>query len=144
LVQAPSSRFEKVAQMQSFVRIAADKGMVSDPALETALQDAEELNADQRGQEKLFQFALYFTIYSEDEKKLPKIEKQLESMLGGKLILTKKAELQMEHAFNSTLPLALDELEIYSNMNTSPLSSTFPFSSADLTSNEGILYGLNR
>ena len=136
---------KKVAQMQSSVRIAADKGMVSDPALETALQDAEELRTQiQRGQEKLFQFALYFTIYSEDEKKLPKIEKQLESMLGGKLILTKKAELQMEHAFNSTLPLALDELEIYSNMNTSPLSSTFPFSSADLTSNEGILYGLNR
>ncbi len=136
---------KKVAQMQASVRINAEKGMVSDPALETALQDAEELRTSiQRGQEKLFQFALYFTIYSEDEKKLSKIQKQLESILGGKLILTKKAELQTEHAFNACLPIASDELEVSLNMNTSPLSSTFPFNSADLTSNEGILYGLNR
>ncbi len=136
---------KKVTQMQSSVRMKQEKGMVSDPALDTALQDAEELRVQiQRGQEKFFQFALYFTIYSPEEKKLEKIAKHLESLLGGKLILTKKAELQMEHAFNSTLPLCLDELEIASNMNTSPLSTTFPFSSADLTSDEGILYGLNR
>lgn len=136
---------KKVTQMQSSVRMKQEKGMISDPALETALQDAEELRVQiQRGQEKFFQFALYFTIYSPEEKKLEKIAKHLESLLGGKLILTKKAELQMEHAFNSTLPLCLDELEIVSNMNTSPLSTTFPFSSADLTSDEGILYGLNR
>ncbi len=136
---------KKVAQMQASVHINAEKGMVSDPALETALQDAEELRTQiQRGQEKFFQFALYFTIYSEDEKKIQKIAKQLESILGSKLILTKKAELQMEHGFNSCLPLCLDELEVTNNMNTSPLSTTFPFSSSDLTSNEGILYGLNR
>lgn len=136
---------KKVAQMQASVRINAEKGLVSDPALETALGDAEELRTSiQRGQEKFFQFALYFTIYSEDEKKISKVAKQLESILGGKLILTKKAELQTEHAFNSCLPMCLDGLEVNLNMNTSPLSSTFPFSSSDLTSNEGILYGLNR
>lgn len=136
---------KKVAEMQSSVRMAAEKGIVSDPALETALQDAEELRTQiQRGQEKFFQFALYFTIYSDDDKKLSRIGKQLESMLGGKLVLTKKAELQMEHGFNSSLPICLDEIEVNTNMNTSPLSSTFPFSSADLTTNEGILYGLNR
>jgi len=136
---------KKVAQMQSSIRIAAEKGIVRDPALETALEDAEELRTQiQRGQEKFFQFALYFTIYGEDEKKLAKIARQLETILGGKLILTKKTELQMEHGFNSTLPMCLDEVEVSRNMNTSPLSTTFPFSSADLTSNEGILYGLNR
>jgi len=136
---------KKVAQMESSIRIAQEKGIVRDPALETALEDAEELRTQiQRGQEKFFQFGLYFTIYGDDEKKLEKISKQLESLLGGKLILTKKSELQMEHGFNSTLPLCLDELEVSRNMNTSPLSSTFPFSSSDLTSDEGILYGLNR
>ncbi len=136
---------KKVAQMSSSIRMATEKGIVRDPAIETALEDAEELRTQiQRGQEKFFQFGLYFTIYSEDEKKLQKMAKQLESVLGGKLILIKKAELQMEHAFHSTLPLCLDELEVARNMNTSPLSSTFPFSSSDLTSNEGILYGLNR
>ncbi|MBU0727161.1 DUF87 domain-containing protein [Patescibacteria group bacterium] len=135
----------KVAQIQSTMRIEQEKGMVSDPALETALQDAEELRRNiQRGQEKFFQYALYFTIYAEDDEKLRKIQTKLESALGGKLILTKSTDLQMEHGFNSSLPLATDELEVTRNMNTNPLSTTFPFSSSDLTSSEGILYGINR
>ena len=135
----------KVAQIQSSMRIEREKGMVSDPALETALQDAEELRRNiQRGEEKFFQYALYFTIYGEDDEKLKKIQTQLEGALGGKLILTKSATIQMEHGFNSCLPLAKDELEVMQNMNTNPLSTTFPFSSSELTSGEGILYGVNR
>jgi type IV secretory pathway VirB4 component len=135
----------KVAQIESTMRIEREKGMVEDPALETALQDAEELRRGiQRGEEKFFQYALYFTIYAEDEEKIKKIQTRLESALGGRLILTKSADIQQEHGFNSTLPIATDELEVYRNMNTGPLSTTFPFSSADLTSNAGILYGINR
>ena len=136
---------KKVAQMQSSTSIMAEKGQVRDPALETALQDAESLRTSiQRGQEKFFQFALYFTIYSDDEKKLEKVSKQLESLLAGKLILTKRCQVQAEHGFNSTIPQGLDELDTVRNMNTSPLSTTFPFTSSDLTSDEGILYGINR
>jgi len=135
----------KVAQIQSTIRMEAEKGMVGDPALETALQDAEELRRNiQRGEEKFFQYALYFTVYAKSEEELKKTQTKLESALGGKLILTKSADLQVEHAFKSSVPLAMDQLEITRNMNTSPLSTTFPFSSSDLTSNEGILYGINR
>jgi conjugal transfer ATP-binding protein TraC len=135
----------KVAQIQSTMRMEQEKGMVSDPALETALQDAEELRRNiQRGEEKFFQFGLYFTIYGEDEERLRKTQTKMESALGGKLVLTKSTDLQMEHGFNSCLPLCMDEIEVMRNMNTSPLSATFPFSSAELTSNEGILYGINR
>lgn len=135
----------KVAQIQSSMRIEQEKGMVTDPALETALQDAEELRRNiQRGEEKFFQLGLYITIYAEDEDKLKKNQTKLESMLGGKLVLTKSTDLQMEHGFNSCMPLAMDELEVTRNMNTNPISTTFPFSSADLTSSEGILYGINR
>lgn len=135
----------KVAQMQSSIRIAEDKGNVRDPAIETALEDAEELRTQiQRGQEKFFQLGLYFTVFADDEKKLTRVSKQLETLLGGKLILTKKAEFQAEHAFNTCLPICSDELETTLNMNTSPLSTMFPFNSAELTSNKGILYGLNR
>jgi hypothetical protein len=135
----------KVAQMQSSIRIAAEKGQVRDPALETALTDAEQLRTEiQRGQEKFFQYALYFTVYAEDEKALEKSVKRIESMLAGKLVIVKRAQLQAEHAFNATLPQCLDELYVIRNMNTSPLSSTFPFTSADLTSDDGILYGVNR
>lgn len=135
----------KVAQMQSSMRINAEKGLVSDPQLETQLADAERLRREiQKGIEKFFQFGLYVTIYSDDKDKLEKLTKQLESVLGGKLVLSKRASLRMEQAFNSTLPLALDEVEVFRNMNTSPLSSTFPFTSSSLSTNEGILYGLNR
>ncbi len=135
----------KVAQIQSSIRIEQEKGMVSDPALETALQDAEELRRNiQRGEEKFYQFGLYFTIYGEDDEKIKKTQTKLETALGGRLILTKTADLQMEHAFNSCIPLAQDRLEISHNMNTNPLSTTFPFSSSDMTSSEGILYGVNR
>lgn len=134
-----------MAQMQSSIRMNQEKGKVRDPALETALQDAEELRTRiQRGQEKFFQFALYFTLYAKSESKLEKIGKQLESLLAGKLVMTKMAQLQAEHGFNSTLPIALDELYTIRNMNTGPLSSMFPFTSSDLTSDKGILYGINR
>ncbi|KKP37438.1 MAG: Type IV secretory pathway VirB4 component-like protein [Candidatus Peregrinibacteria bacterium GW2011_GWA2_33_10] len=135
----------KVAQMQSSIRISQEKGNVRDPAIETSLEDAETLRTQiQRGQEKFFQFALYITLYSDDFKKLKKVAQQLESLLGGKLVMVKRADLRTEPAFISTLPLCMDEVEVTRNMNTSPLSSTFPFSSSELTSNEGILYGLNR
>lgn len=136
---------KKVTQMQSAMHINAEKGLIRDPGLETSYEDAEQLRTEiQRGQEKFFQFAMYLTVFADDLKKIDRVSKQLESILGSKLILTKKADLRMEHGFNSTSPLCLDELEIVRNMNTGPLSTTFPFSSSDLTSNEGILYGLNR
>jgi conjugal transfer ATP-binding protein TraC len=136
---------KKVAQMKSTMSIMAEKGQVSDPAVETSLGDAETLRREiQKGKEKFFQFALYFTIYTDDEKKLEKVSKQLESLLAGKLVLTKRSQVQAEHGFNSTIPQGLDELDTVRNMNTSPLSTTFPFTSSDLTSDEGILYGINR
>lgn len=135
----------KVAQIQSSIRIATEKGNVRDPTLETALEDAEQLRTDlQRGQEKFFQFGIYFTIYAKTIDELRKFSKQLESLLAGKLVLSKRADLQMERGFNSTIPICLDELETQRNMNTSPLSTTFPFISSELTSNDGILYGINR
>ncbi len=136
---------KKVTQMQSSIHMAQEKGKTRDPAIETALEDAEQLRTEiQRGQEKFFQFALYFTVYADDDKKIKNVAKQLESLLGGKLILTRRAQVQSEQGFNSTLPLCLDQLDVVRNMNTSPLSTTFPFTSSTLTSNEGILYGVNR
>lgn len=136
---------KKVAQIQSSITMQREKGNVRDPVLETALEDAEQLRTDlQRGQEKFFQFGFYFTVYAEDEKKLEASTKLLENLLGGKLVLTKRADIQNEHAFNSTIPIALDELAVFRNMNTSPLSTTFPFISSSLATDDGILYGLNR
>ena len=136
---------KKVTEMRASIRMLEQKGIVRDPTLEAALQDAEEMrDLLARGREKLYQFGMYITIYADDEEKLKKLQTDIESLLGGKLILTKPAMFQMEHAWISSMPLCLDELEISRNMNTSPLATSFPFSSADLTDDHGILYGINR
>ncbi len=135
----------KVAQIQSSIHMNAEKGRVRDPMLETALEDAEQLRTElQRGQERFFQFGMYFTLYAKDLEELKRASKELQSLLAGKLVLTKRADLQMERGFNASIPICLDELVTNRNMNTSPLSTTFPFISSELTSNDGILYGLNR
>jgi type IV secretory pathway VirB4 component len=135
----------KVGELGSQMSINQEKGMVRDPMLETAYKDVEGLRDNlMQGTEKYFRFALYFTIYAADLKELDKFSSTLESSLGSKLIVTKRALLQTQNGLNSTLPLGLDELDVANNMNTSPLSSCFPFVSSDLTSNDGILYGINR
>lgn len=135
----------KVAEMRSSIRILEQRGIVRDPSIEAALQDAEELrDLLARGREKLFQFGMYITIYADDPIKLKRLQTDVESLLGGRLVLSKPAFFQMEHGWLSTLPLAIDELEINRNMNTSPLATSFPFSSSDLTDDHGILYGINR
>jgi len=135
----------KVGEIGSQMQVSQEKGNVRDPMLETAYQDVESLrDALVQGTERYFRFALYFTIYAQDEKELEKFSAVLESSLGAKLVVTKRSLMQMEQGFNSTLPLMLDELGVSNNLNTSPLSTTFPFVSSDLTSNDGILYGINR
>jgi conjugal transfer ATP-binding protein TraC len=136
---------KKVAEMRSSIRMLEQRGIVRDPTIEAALQDAEELrDLLARGREKLFQFGMYISIYAEDSEKLKKLQTDIEAILGGRLVLTKPAWFQMEHAWISSLPMCLDQLEINRNMNTSPLATSFPFSSADLTDDHGILYGINR
>lgn len=135
----------KVGEIGSQMTIEQEKGLARNPLLETAYHDVEELRDQlQQGVEHFFRFALYFTLYSDTLEELDKNSKVLESALGAKLVVTKRAMLAVEAGYNSTLPLGLDDLDVSSNLNTSPLSSTFPFVSSDLTGNDGILYGINR
>ncbi len=136
---------KQVGRMESSWMINREKGKVRDPELETALGDAEELRDRlQRGEEKFFQYALYFTLYAKTKDELDTLTKQLESTLGGKLVFTKYANLQMEQGFNSSIPTGTDELRVTRNMDTDSLSTTFPFTSSELTQSDGILYGINR
>ena len=135
----------KVGQIEASMRLSQEKGNARDPMLQTAFQDVEGLRDKlQQGTERYFRFSVYFTIYAADQKEMDQSSATLESILGSKLIVAKPAILQMEQGFNSTLPLGNDELAIATNMNTEPLSTTFPFVSSELTSNDGVLYGVNR
>jgi type IV secretory pathway VirB4 component len=136
---------KKVAEVQSEISEREDKGLVRDPLLDTAYQDIETLRDQlQQAQEHLFEVGLYLTIYASSMAELDKTEGDVRGILDSKLIYTKPALFQQEQGFRSTLPLANDELEVNSKLNSSPLSSIFPFVSFDLTSDRGILYGINR
>lgn len=134
----------KTTQLQSSLEIEAEKGLVRNPELETAVGDIEELRDTlQKGETRLFQFGLYFTLYATSIEELNKLSKQFEAILGGSLIYTKQALLQMEQGFNTTLPLLDDQLNIVRNLDTASLSTTFPFTSAELSHHDGVLYGIN-
>ena len=132
-------------RIQSQIHIEAEKGLIRDPSLETAATDIEELRDKlQQGTEKFFQFGLYITVYGQDEKDLNKQVASITSILEAQLVYTKTAVFRSEQGFVSCLPLANDELGVGTNMNSAPLSTTFPFVSSNLSSDEGILYGINR
>ncbi|MDD5606037.1 MAG: ATP-binding protein [Patescibacteria group bacterium] len=135
----------KVAEMESSLRIQQEKGAIRDPELEIAYQDAEELRDRlQRGLERFFHLGLYITVYAKSLEELDSMSGHVEKVLGGQLIYTKPALLQMAEGFNSSLPLGLDEINVVRNMTTSSLATTFPFTSVDLTTGRGVLYGVNR
>lgn len=136
---------KKVAEVQSQISRREEKGLVRDPALDTAYQDLENLR-DQlmQAQEHLFDVGVYITIFADNEGELDKLESEVKSILESKLVYVKPALFQQEQGFKSVLPIADDELAVHSKLNSSPLSSLFPFISFDLTSDKGILYGINR
>ncbi|PIU82342.1 conjugal transfer protein TraC [Candidatus Kaiserbacteria bacterium CG_4_9_14_3_um_filter_50_16] len=136
---------KKVAEVQSQINEREAKGLVRDPLLDTAYQDLESLRDSlQQAQEKLFDVGLYFALYGDTKEEIDKTEGDIRSILDSKLVYTKPALFQQEQGFRSCLPLGSDKLLVNSKLNSSPLSSIFPFVSFDLTSDRGILYGINR
>ncbi len=136
---------KKVGVLEAEIMADVEKGAPRDPVKEVALRDIEKLRDDlTQGTEKFFQFALYISIYEDSKEKLDDLTGDIESIFGSKLIHSRRVLYQSEQGFDSTLPLANDELMITFNMNSSPAASSFPFMSSDLTSAEGILYGINR
>jgi type IV secretory pathway VirB4 component len=135
----------KVGALEAQILSDAEKGAPRDPIRETALRDIEKLRDDlTQGVERFFQFALYVSLFAGSKDELDKISEKVESLFGSKLVYTKRVLYQSEQGFNSTLPLAHDELGISFNLSTSPCASSFPFISSELTSDNGILYGINR
>ncbi len=136
---------KSATRVESQVHIEQEKGLTRDPALETAMQDIDKLRDElQQGTEKFFRFGIYITAYGETEKELNDLTRSIEAILEARLVYVKPAIFKTEQGFNSTLPLANDELDIGVSMNGAPLSTTFPFVSSTLSNNSGILYGINR
>lgn len=136
---------KKVAEVQSQIHEREAKGLVRDPKLDVAYEDLENLRDSlQQAEERLFDVGLYLTLYADTEGELDKVESEMKSILESMLVYVKPALFQQEEAYKSIVPLGDDMLDVHSKLNSSPVSSLFPFISFDLTSEEGILYGINR
>lgn len=136
---------KKVAEVQSQINERERKGFVRDPVLDIAYQDLEDLRDKlQQARERLFDVGIYITIYGSEKGEIDKVESELKSILDSKLVYLKPAIFQQEQGYRSVLPLMTDELEVHYKLNSAPLSSIFPFVSFDLTSDKGILWGINR
>jgi len=136
---------KSVTEVQAEIMEREEKGLIRDPALETAYQDLEDLRSRlQTAQEKMFKFGLYITVYADSAKELETVETTLRSILEARLIYIKPALYQQKEGLISSFPYGSDLLQIHNTLNTTPLSSIFPFVSFDLSSNEGILYGINK
>jgi len=136
---------KRVTEVQAEIMEREEKGLIRDPALETAYRDLEQLRDRLiTAQERMFQLGVYITVYAKAPEELSDIETNLRSVLESRLVYLKPALYQQKLGFNSCAPYGLDQLQVYTAMNTAPLSSIFPFVSFDLSSNQGILYGINQ
>lgn len=134
----------KVTQLQATMNINYEKGKTRDPGLEAAISDAEQLRDQlQIGSEKFFRFGLYVTVYADSMDELNYLQSDIETILGQQMVFSKVATAQQEQGLRSTVPQLVDDLKIRHNMNTGAISTTFPFTSADLSQDDGVLYGIN-
>ncbi|MBI5449627.1 DUF87 domain-containing protein [Candidatus Gottesmanbacteria bacterium] len=136
----------KVGEMEATIQSDMKRGRVIEPSVQVALEDALSLQQElAKGSERFFQFGLYVTIPAPTLEDLNKATKQVEATLGSLMILTKKAGVgtMMEDGLKTTLPMGTDRLLVTRNMDTTSLATTFPFTTSELTANEGILYGIN-
>ncbi|MFA6537407.1 MAG: DUF87 domain-containing protein, partial [Patescibacteria group bacterium] len=135
----------KVGVIMAQLMADEEKGAPRDPMRQTALQDIEKLRDDiTQGTEQFFQFALYITLYEESKEKLDMLTEDIETILGTRSVISKRVFYQAEQGFNATIPLGNDEIMVTANLNSSPIAASFPFISSELTSDSGILFGINR
>lgn len=135
----------KIAEMEAEIATDIQRGKVVDPSTKAKLEDALSLQEQlTKGVERFFQFGLYLTIPGNSIKELDEATKEIKSTLGSLMIIAKDATLQMEEGFQNTLPIGISKLNVTRNMDTTSLATTFPFTSSELTANEGILYGVNQ
>ena len=135
---------KKVTQLEASMNVNAEKGRVRDPELEAAINDAEELRDQlQVGAERFFRFGLYVTLWADSLDELRFVQQKIETLFGQQMVFSKVASSQQEQGMQSTMPQCTDQLQIRRNMNTGAISTSFPFTSADLTQEKGILYGIN-
>lgn len=134
----------KIAEMEAEISTDIERGRIVDPSTQAKLEDARALQEQLvKGIERFYEFSFYITIPANSVEELNQVSKQIESQLGSLLIVSKHALLDQESGFLSTAPFGMDRLNITRNMDTTSVATTFPLTSSELSSDRGVLYGLN-
>lgn len=135
----------KITELESTKRAMLREGKIVGSEIIDPLDSAIELRDKiQRGQEKLFQMAIYVAIRADSLEELNKITKLLEATLSTRLFYSKVAHYQQLEALQSILPRGEDQLMQKRNLDSSSAALTFPFMSSELVQESGILYGVNK
>jgi type IV secretory pathway VirB4 component len=134
----------KIAEMEAEMSTDIERGKIVDPGTQAKLEDAQSLQEQLvKGIERFYEFSFYITIPANSVEELNQLTKQVESQLGSLLIVSKHALLDQESGFLSTAPFGMDRLNITRNMDTTSVATTFPLTSTELSSDRGVLYGIN-
>lgn len=134
----------KIAEMEAEISTDIERGRIVDPGTTAKLEDARALQEQLvKGIERYYEFSFYITIPANSVDELNNISRQIESLLGSLLIVAKHATLDQREGFLASAPYGQDRLAITRNMDTTSVATTFPFTSAELSSDKGVLYGIN-
>ena len=134
----------KIAEMEAEIATDLERGKIINPETQAKLEDARNIQEQLvKGAERFYEFSFYITIPSKSLEELNHITRQVESTLGSLLVVAKHATLDAASGFLSTVPYGIDRLAITRNMDTTSLATTFPLTSAELSSDRGVLYGIN-
>jgi hypothetical protein len=133
----------KMVQYHSSRMLADRDGRLADPEREVAYGDAERLrDALQRGDERVFSVGIYALLRAGSKAALDDLTRRAEGALDAMLAQSRVAAFEQDAAFRSCLPLALDQVVVHRNLDTSSLATTFPFASSGLSMERGVLYGV--
>lgn len=134
----------KIAEMEAEISTDLQRGKIINPSTQAKLEDARLMQEQLvKGIERFFEFSFYITIPAKTLDELEHVTRQVKSTLASLLVDGKTAMLDMERGFTSTTPYGVNQLYITRNMDTTSLATTFPFTSAELSGEKGVLYGIN-
>src|SRR5258708_39297236 len=112
----------RIAELSSTIQIAGDQGRHPDAYRQAALEDATELQERlARGEERLFEGALYATVWAADPQALATATKRVAALLGSSLVPSRHLLFRMAPGFISTPPLGLDRVPLVRVLPTSVL-----------------------
>lgn len=120
-----------------------DPSLVS-PDLQVAKEESSELMDEMtKDNGMLFTGNIVITIFASSLDELQRLEELLKAIAIKSLVFLKPLNFQQEEGFNSSLPLANNQLKIQRLMTNNTISSINPFSVREVHQKTGMYYGLN-